>query len=482
VDESIAYMKKPSSRMHFPVEGITHDRLQKSLDRFKQIVEKSSSPADFARRIADEFDVYMSVGCDGQGTVLFTGYCEPVIPASLERTGRFCHPLYRLPEDLVKNEEGTTLGRRTSAGALVPYYTRKEIDQSGVLKGKGLELGWVEHPLDAFIIHVQGSATLKLTNGTEMKIGYAGKNGRRMEPLDFNSELEESVSILANTLPRTTEIEMNLAPDLHIVEADPSEISQLVMNLGLNASDAMPDGGRFTVETSCLILDDEYCRTHVGVSPGRYVMLAVSDTGHGMDRETLAHIFEPFFTTKEAGRGTGLGLAMVYGIVKQHRGHITCYSQPGVGTEFKVYFPVIEEPAAFAEKAADERLPGGGGETVLLVDDEESIRELGTKILRHAGYEVLTATNGREGVDAYHRERSRIALVVLDLIMPEMGGRQCLEQLLAIDPRVKVVIASGYTANGPLKDAIESGAKAHVRKPYNMKEFLETVRKVLDEA
>ncbi|MBU0756197.1 MAG: MltA domain-containing protein [Planctomycetes bacterium] len=178
VDESIAYLNKPSSRMHFPVEGITHERVQKSLDRFKEIVRASSSSKEFAQSIENEFEVYMSTGCDGRGTVLFTGYCEPIVPASLEETSRYRYPLYRLPDDLVKDSEGTTLGRRTSSGSMVPYYTREEIDEGQVLKGQGLELAWLEHPLDAFIIHVQGSASLRLPDGTLLKIGYAGKNGR----------------------------------------------------------------------------------------------------------------------------------------------------------------------------------------------------------------------------------------------------------------------------------------------------------------
>jgi membrane-bound lytic murein transglycosylase A len=178
VDESIAYMNKPSSRMYFPVEGITHTRVQRSLDRFKQIVRTSTSSSDFASKIKREFDVYMSTGCDRKGTVLYTGYCEPIVTASLERTARFNVPLYRLPDDLVKDEEGVTLGRRTSTGALVSYYTRQEIDEDKVLAGKGLELAWVADPLDAYIIHVQGSATLKLLDGTMLKIGYSGKNGR----------------------------------------------------------------------------------------------------------------------------------------------------------------------------------------------------------------------------------------------------------------------------------------------------------------
>jgi membrane-bound lytic murein transglycosylase A len=178
VDRSIEYMKKPSAVRHFPVEGISHDRVARSLEAFRETLLNSRSAREFAREVKRRFDLYMSTGCDQRGTVLFTGYCEPIIPASLDRTARFDVPLYRLPDDLVKNEEGVTLGRRTEGGRLVPYYTRREIDRGGALEGRGLELAWVEHPLDAYIIHVQGSATLKLPDGSSKKIGYAGKNGR----------------------------------------------------------------------------------------------------------------------------------------------------------------------------------------------------------------------------------------------------------------------------------------------------------------
>lgn len=155
VEQSLAYMHKPSSAAHFPVEGITHERVLRSLEAFREVIQKARSPQTFQARIKQQFDVYMSTGCDGLGTVLFTGYCEPVIPASLTRTERFAYPLYRLPDDLVKDEAGKTLGRRTPSGRIVPYYTRKTIDKRGVLEGKDLELAWVENPLDAYIIHVQ---------------------------------------------------------------------------------------------------------------------------------------------------------------------------------------------------------------------------------------------------------------------------------------------------------------------------------------
>jgi len=183
VDESLAYMAKPSSRGHFPIDGITHERTRRSLELFKSAIAGSASADEFSARIRSSFDVYRSVGCDGRGTVLYTGYCEPIIDASLEKTNRFRHPLYRLPGDLIKDADGTTLGRRTAAGVPLPYYTRKEIDGSKLLDGQGLELAWLQSALDAYIVHVQGSATLRLPDGTMMKVGYAGNNGKTYSSL-----------------------------------------------------------------------------------------------------------------------------------------------------------------------------------------------------------------------------------------------------------------------------------------------------------
>ncbi|MBM4329559.1 MAG: response regulator, partial [Deltaproteobacteria bacterium] len=221
-------------------------------------------------------------------------------------------------------------------------------------------------------------------------------------------------------------------------------------------------------------------RTLLEAKPGEYVLLSVSDTGHGMDRETLSHIFEPFYTTKEAGKGTGLGLATVHGIISQHGGQIVCYSEPGQGTTFKIYLPALTAERDREETAALKAMPGGGAETILLVDDEEPVRDLGKKILERAGYTVLTATNGKEALEAYKKEGDNISLVILDLIMPEMGGKQCLEELLKFDPQAKVLIASGFAANGQAKETIEIGAVGFVDKPYRMKAMLQAVREVLD--
>ncbi|MFH1116506.1 MAG: PAS domain S-box protein [Pseudomonadota bacterium] len=308
---------------------------------------------------------------------------------------------------------------------------------------------------------------------------------RRLEPdtrpVNLNNEITRVQKMLERTIPKMIRIEILLADHLMTVNADPGQLEQVLLNLAVNARDAMPDGGRLTIETSNVTLDEDYSRTHLDVEPGEYVLLTLSDTGHGMDREVMGHIFEPFFTTKVPGEGTGLGLAMVFGIVKSHKGHIICYSEPGAGTTFKIYLPAVVGKIEH-DVAATRHLPGFGTETILLVDDEKSIRKFGEQLLRKAGYTVLTATNGIEALEVYRSNQDRIALVLLDLMMPQMGGKHCLEELLKINPRVKVVIASGYSANGPMKDALASGAEGFVNKPFEVKDLLQVVRRTLDKS
>ena len=275
------------------------------------------------------------------------------------------------------------------------------------------------------------------------------------------------------------EIELVLADDLAAINADPTQMEQVLMNLAVNARDAMPEGGRVIIKTENVHLDEHYCKTHLEARPGRYVLLSVSDTGQGMDKETVQHIFEPFFTTKGPGEGTGLGLAMVYGIVKQHGGHVMCYSEPSHGTTFKMYFPALVSGGELRETVA-RAVPLGGFETILLVDDEELIRDLGSRILTKAGYKVITASNGREALDVYQAHGDEISVLILDLIMPEMGGKRCLEELLKMNSEARVLIASGYSLNGSTKAALTVGAKGFVAKPYDVRQLLGTVRDVLD--
>ncbi|RLB22610.1 MAG: hypothetical protein DRG71_06915 [Deltaproteobacteria bacterium] len=312
---------------------------------------------------------------------------------------------------------------------------------------------------------------------TQQLLAFSRKVKSELKPVNLNQEVVQVEKLLRRTIPKMIDIELHLADDLMVINADPAQLEQVMMNLCLNARDAMPEGGKIIIETENVMLDKEYCKQHLGSKVGSYVLLSLSDTGHGMDKETLEHIFEPFFTTKEVGKGTGLVLAMVYGIVKSHGGYITCYSEPGQGTTFKIYLPVIEEEPQewVSPKPEDTELFKGKGQTVLLVDDEETLRDLGTRILEEFGYKTIVAPNGESALEIYQANRDRIDLVILDLIMPGMGGRQCLKKILEINPEANVIIASGYAVNGKTKEALEAGAKGFVSKPYEVRQFLKTV-------
>jgi two-component system, cell cycle sensor histidine kinase and response regulator CckA len=324
------------------------------------------------------------------------------------------------------------------------------------------------------------SAAGKGANLVKGLLAFGRKAEINPKPLSLNQVIHQTEAILARTIPKTIKIDLILQERLSAINADPFQIEQILLNLAINARDAMPEGGTLTFETSSVSLDETYCIEHLGAEPGEYVLLRVSDTGVGMTNQTLEHIFEPFFSTKPAGAGTGLGLAIVYGIVKQHSGLIRAYSEPGAGTTFKLYFPVIEMKDETRVREEVVRFPGGT-ETILLVDDEDLVRELAKRILGRAGYSLLAATNGREALHVYGKELKRISLVLLDLIMPEMDGKQCLKELLKLNPGAKVLVASGYSADGSTNEALEGGARGFVSKPFDMGQLLQTVRKVLDE-
>ena len=287
------------------------------------------------------------------------------------------------------------------------------------------------------------------------------------------------MKLISQKFDRSIRITLDLSAPNSTIVGDPGQIQHALMNLAVNARDAMPDGGKLVIETGNAFLDENYCKMHLGAVPGNYVLLSISDNGEGMEKSTLEHIFEPFYTTKEIGKGTGLGLAIVYGIVKNHNGYIMCYSEAGEGTTFKVYLPVVEQEATLEDERDD--VPQiGGTETILIVDDDERIRNLGREVLSNVGYSVVVAPDGESTLDLYSEKMDDIDLIILDLMMPGMGGQKCLKKLLDIDPMVKVIVASGYSPKGPAKDAIDGGAKGFLGKPYELTQMLEMVREILD--
>ena len=227
-------------------------------------------------------------------------------------------------------------------------------------------------------------------------------------------------------------------------------------------------------------LDENYLRSHPDAQSGKHVFISVSDTGHGMDADVLDHIFEPFYTTHEVGKGTGLGLATVYGIVKSHDGHITCSSRLGSGTTFRIFIPAVkQEEHETASSSRTEGVPLESEATVLLVDDEEALREVGREILEAFGYAVITAKNGEEALEILRSSGKDIDLVILDLIMPGMGGQQCLAQILQKKPYQKIIVASGYAATGQAKEVLDQGAMAFISKPYDLEKMMKLIEQVM---
>jgi two-component system, cell cycle sensor histidine kinase and response regulator CckA len=310
---------------------------------------------------------------------------------------------------------------------------------------------------------------------------FGRKTESQTRPIDLNEEILKAQRLLRRTVPRMIEIKLVLAENLHIIDADPAQIEQVLLNLAVNAQHAMPNGGQLLIETSNVSLSDEYLRTHLGARQGKYALLTVSDTGAGMEPEVLDRIFEPFFTTKANGEGTGLGLSMVHGIVSQHGGYIRCYSEPGRGTSFKIYFPVSAGELISQDLALTREMPAFGTETILLVDDDDRIREMGRQLVEMGGYHVISARSGEEALQIYSEKKGEISLIILDLIMPGIGGSRCLEELLRMDPEVRVVVASGYSENGPTVSKKRTGARGFVKKPYDAKDILGAIRKVLDQ-
>lgn len=378
---------------------------------------------------------------------------------------------------------------------------QQQLMQAQKMEAVGTLAGGIAHDFNNLLQVTLGYSELLLADKSEddshyadlQKIHQAARSGaelvqrlltfsKKVEfkpvPLDINRQIERVERLLRRTIPRMIDIRLELSPDVERVKADPAQIEQIIMNLALNARDAMGESGLLVIGTENVELDDDYCRLRSGFKPGSYVLLSVSDTGHGIDRDTLQHIFEPFYTTKELGRGTGLGLAMVYGIVKQHEGHITCHSEVGKGTNFKIYLPsILKEPEAVDVSA---EMPAFGTETLLLVDDESAVRELGERILTKNGYEVISVGSALEALDVFSQQGEKISLVILDLVMPSVGGKDCLSELLKINPKAKVLIASGYLTDAVILETLNYGAKGFVAKPFRVKELLIQVRKVLD--
>ena len=316
---------------------------------------------------------------------------------------------------------------------------------------------------------------------TRQLLAFSRKQVLAPRILDLNVVIENLRKMIDRLIGEDIEFVIAPYPKLDMVRADPGQVEQIIMNLVVNARDAMPHGGRLTIETANVELDEAYARAHRPSLPGHYVMIAVTDTGMGMDRETQKHIFEPFFTTKEQGKGTGLGLATVYGIVKQSGGFIWVYSEPGVGSSFKIYFPSVLGP--MESLPVDRIEPGqlGGSETVLVAEDEQSLRLLIKETLERHGYKVLVASDGKEALRVSSRYDGPIHLLIADVVMPQMGGRQLARRLTRARPEIRVLYISGYTDDAIVHHGILDPNTAFLQKPFSPDSLARKVRTVLSQ-
>ena len=338
-----------------------------------------------------------------------------------------------------------------------------------------------DSPLSNYLQEIQ-QATERAADLTNQLLAFSRHQVIEPKVIDLNDLVINTDKMLRPFIEEDIELVILPTTDLEPVKVDPGQMEQVLINLTVNARDAMPAGGKLIVETANVTLDAEYVRQHSEASPGRHVMLAVSDTGMGMSEEVQEHIFEPFFTTKEVGKGTGLGLATCYGVVQQNGGHIEVCSEPGQGTSFKVYLPVTEEPYEAQPEIVDSSISLQGKETVLLAEDEPLVRTMVATVLRVQGYEVLETANGEEALRMFEKHGGEgIELLLTDVVMPQMGGPELAEKLHATHPEIKVLFTSGYTGDYLSHLNTLTTGSEFLAKPYIPDTLAVKVREVLDQ-
>jgi two-component system cell cycle sensor histidine kinase/response regulator CckA len=353
----------------------------------------------------------------------------------------------------------------------------------------GAIMGWAEIGADRVaeggqeskLFRKIGDQARRAAGLTRQLLAYARRQILEPKNINLNQMVKETVGLLEKVIGEQIEVKMALAEDLRVTRADPAQIEQVLMNLCFNARDAMPAGGQLLIETRNLNLDEKYSARHADARPGHWVQLSVSDTGTGMNAATLERIFEPFFTTKEVGKGTGLGLATVFGIMKQHGGFIEVYSEVGTGTAFHVHLPVSEGEAD-ALRAADDAPVRGGNELILVAEDHDGMRDMAEQILGTLGYKLILARDGEEAVRKFHDRADEISLLLMDVVMPKMAGTDAYEKINSVRPGLPVVFTSGYSEQGAyLTAALRAGATV-LQKPYGARSLARKVRELLDVA
>jgi len=416
-----------------------------------------------------------------------------------------------IEDRLLKDSDGKIIGIRSTIQSIAERkqmekekaLLEEQLRQSQKMEAMGRLAGGIAHDFNNLLTIIKGYSQLflmDLKKGDPMEKGieqiqkatqragdlvrqllaFSRRQVMEIRVLDLNSLLRELDKMLRRVIGEDIVLVTLLTEDLGRVKADPGQLGQVLMNLVVNARDAMPSGGKLTIEMANVVLDEEYVRTHIEVPPGRYVVLSVSDTGVGMTPEVRDRIFEPFFTTKEKGKGTGLGLSTVYGIVKQSGGNILVYSEPGKGTTFKIYLPIVDEPLEeWAEMVVEGEIPRGK-ETILIVEDFEEVRQLARQVLERQGYQVLEAGDGNATLLVCEKYKGQIHLMVTDVVMPGMSGRELADRIKSSHPEMKVLYTSGYADDTIVHYGVSRDRVNYLQKPFTMEGLSRKVREVLD--
>jgi len=373
------------------------------------------------------------------------------------------------------------------------------LQQAQKLESVGTLAGGIAHDFNNLLMGIQGRASLMLMdadashpffehlNGiknyvksaadlTKQLLGFARGGKYVVQATDLNTLVKKQAELFARTR-KEINIKETLESNLWTVDVDKGQIEQVLLNLYINAWQSMPGGGDLKIFTQNVEIDEYYCRPFKA-QPGRYVKISIIDNGVGMDRATREKIFDPFFTTKEMGRGSGLGLASAYGIIKSHGGFINVYSEKGEGSRFNIHLPTSEKEAIENKTPAEEIVKGS--ETILLVDDENIVMEVGSEMLDTLGYNIFLARTGKEAIESYRENREKINMVILDMIMPDLGGGDTYDELVKIDPDVRVLLSSGYSIDGQASEILERGCDGFIQKPFNMSDLSKKIREILD--
>ena len=449
-------------------------------------------PADLATSRRARYDEVFATGkpvhfVDTRGGTVIDTYCNPVFDGE-GRVTRIAIFATDITERTKTQEENERLEARlrqsqkmeaigTLAGGVAHDFNNilTAIIGYGSLLQMRMEPG---NPMKVYVDQILASSQ-KAVQLTQSLLAFSRKQAIELKPVKVNRIIREAEKLLKRLLTEDIELTVSLAPADPVIKADSIQIDQVLMNLTTNARDAMPTGGKFVIETGVAHLDDGFSRAHGLGEPGDYAVISVTDTGTGMDRETRDKIFEPFFTTKGVGKGTGLGLSTVYGIVKQHDGHIAVLSEPGKGTTFTIYLPVAKEPVRRTTVRASGQVRGGS-ETILLAEDNTDVRGLAKGLLESKGYTVIEAVDGKDAVRQFMDHRAEIDLLVLDVVMPGKNGKEAYDDIRAVRPDVKILFTSGHTGDVILTKGIEDEKIDFLAKPLLPNELLLKVREVLD--